>query len=121
MIIQGGTSWSTSTASAGPTSASAATAASRRSNDARSGRRRGDRRRHGAAGGAGVADAYTHMQLLWAGAGVRDDFGSGTAAAAVGGTTTIVDYVTAYRGETPAALRRGRAGPSCRRPTTACT
>jgi dihydropyrimidinase len=34
---------------------------------------------------------------------VSDDFDTGTRAAAVGGTTTIVDYVTAYRGEDPMA------------------
>jgi dihydropyrimidinase len=34
---------------------------------------------------------------------VSDDFETGTTAAAVGGTTTIIDYVTAYRGEDPLA------------------
>ena len=34
---------------------------------------------------------------------VSDDFRTGTIAAAIGGTTTIVDYVTAYRGEDPMA------------------
>jgi dihydropyrimidinase len=34
---------------------------------------------------------------------VSDDFDTGTRAAALGGTTTIVDYVTAYRGEDPLA------------------
>jgi dihydropyrimidinase len=63
----------------------------------------------------GGVDAHTHMQLPVGAVRVSDDFASGTAAAAVGGTTTIVDYVTAYRGEDPlAALKtwRGWAEPS---------
>jgi dihydropyrimidinase len=63
----------------------------------------------------GGVDAHTHMQLPVGAVRVSDDFASGTAAAAVGGTTTIVDYVTAYRGEDPlAALRtwQGWAEPS---------
>ncbi|MGH3442387.1 MAG: dihydropyrimidinase, partial [Nitriliruptorales bacterium] len=40
---------------------------------------------------------------------VSDDFESGSRAAAVGGTTTIIDYATAYRGEDPlAALQTWR-------------
>jgi dihydropyrimidinase len=47
---------------------------------------------------------------------VSDDFATGTAAAAIGGTTTIVDYVTAYRGEDPMdalATWRRWAEPAC--------
>lgn len=51
----------------------------------------------------GGVDAHTHMQLPVGNVRVSDDFASGTAAAAVGGTTTIVDYVTAYRGQDPLA------------------
>ena len=51
----------------------------------------------------GGVDAHTHMQLPVGAVRVSDDFASGTAAAAVGGTTTVVDYVTAYRGEDPLA------------------
>jgi dihydropyrimidinase len=51
----------------------------------------------------GGVDAHTHMQLPVGAVRSADDFASGTAAAAIGGTTTIVDYVTAYRGEDPLA------------------
>src|SRR5262245_65666764 len=43
------------------------------------------------------------MQLPVGSVRVSDDFATGTAAAAVGGTTTVIDYVTAYRGEDPLA------------------
>ena len=49
----------------------------------------------------GGVDAHTHLQLPVGRVRVSDDFASGTAAAAVGGTTTVIDYVTAYRGEDP--------------------
>src|SRR5579871_71239 len=51
----------------------------------------------------GGVDVHTHMNLPVGAVRVSDDFATGTAAAAVGGTTTIVDYVTAYRGEDPMA------------------
>jgi dihydropyrimidinase len=51
----------------------------------------------------GGVDAHTHMHLPVGAVRVSDDFASGTAAAAVGGTTTVIDYVTAYRGEDPLA------------------
>ncbi len=51
----------------------------------------------------GGVDAHTHLQLPVGRVRSSDDFASGTAAAAVGGTTTVVDYVTAYRGEDPLA------------------
>ena len=46
----------------------------------------------------GGVDAHTHLHLPVGNVRVSDDFETGTAAAAVGGTTTIIDYVTAYRG-----------------------
>jgi dihydropyrimidinase len=49
----------------------------------------------------GGVDAHTHMQLPVGAVRVSDDFASGTRAAAVGGTTTIIDYVTVMRGEDP--------------------
>jgi dihydropyrimidinase len=49
----------------------------------------------------GGVDAHTHMQLPVGAVRVSDDFATGTAAAAVGGTTTVIDYVTAYRGQDP--------------------
>jgi dihydropyrimidinase len=51
----------------------------------------------------GGVDAHTHLHLPVGSVRVSDDFATGTAAAAVGGTTTVVDYVTAYRGEDPLA------------------
>ena len=51
----------------------------------------------------GGVDAHTHLHLPVGAVRVSDDFRTGTIAAAVGGTTTIIDYVTAYRGEDPMA------------------
>jgi len=57
----------------------------------------------------GGVDPHTHMQLPTMGTVVADDFLSGTAAAAAGGTTTILDFVGPDRGESPLeALRRWR-------------
>lgn len=48
----------------------------------------------------GLIDAHTHLQC-WTGMDwTADSFGTGTRAAACGGTTTIVDYATADRGVT---------------------
>jgi dihydropyrimidinase len=49
----------------------------------------------------GGIDAHTHLHLPVGRVRVSDDFETGTRAAAIGGTTTIIDYVTAYRGEDP--------------------
>ncbi len=49
----------------------------------------------------GGIDAHTHLHLPVGSVRVSDDFDTGTRAAAIGGTTTIIDYVTAYRGEDP--------------------
>ncbi|MGD0895138.1 MAG: dihydropyrimidinase [Acidimicrobiales bacterium] len=58
----------------------------------------------------GGVDPHTHMQLAVGAVRVSDDFASGTKAAALGGTTTIIDYVTPERGEDPlAAAERWRA------------
>lgn len=48
----------------------------------------------------GFIDGHTHFDLSVAGTTTIDDFKSGTLAAIVGGTTTIVDYGTQYKGET---------------------
>jgi dihydropyrimidinase len=64
----------------------------------------------------GGVDVHTHLHLPVGHVRVSDDFDTGTRAAAVGGTTTIIDYVTAYRGEDPmAALDTWRrwAEPAC--------
>ena len=52
----------------------------------------------------GGVDAHTHMQLPVGKVRVSDDFESGTRAAAMGGTTTIIDYVTVDRGADPMAV-----------------
>jgi dihydropyrimidinase len=51
----------------------------------------------------GGVDVHTHLHLPVGAVRVSDDFDTGTRAAAIGGTTTIIDYVTAYRGENPLA------------------
>jgi len=64
----------------------------------------------------GGVDVHTHLHLPVGSLRVSDDFATGTAAAAIGGTTTIVDYVTAYRGEDPLdalATWRRWAEPAC--------
>ncbi len=48
----------------------------------------------------GFIDAHTHFDLHVAGTVTADDFATGTRAALRGGTTTIVDFGTQYRGET---------------------
>lgn len=47
----------------------------------------------------GFIDAHTHFDLEVAGTVTADDFASGTQAALVGGTTTIIDFATQYKGE----------------------
>jgi len=61
----------------------------------------------------GGVDVHTHLHLPVGAVRVSDDFDSGTRAAAIGGTTTIVDYVTAYGASNRSARSRpGVAGPS---------
>src|SRR5918911_2017882 len=47
----------------------------------------------------GAVDAHTHLDMEVGAARSSDDFTSGTVAAACGGTTTVIDFATAYRGE----------------------
>jgi len=64
----------------------------------------------------GGIDVHTHLHLPVGRVRVSDDFDTGTRAAAMGGTTTVVDYVTAYRGEDPLdalATWRSWAEPAC--------
>jgi dihydropyrimidinase len=64
----------------------------------------------------GGIDVHTHLHLPVGAVAVSDDFDTGTRAAAIGGTTTVVDYVTAYRGENPLdalATWRRLAEPAC--------
>jgi len=50
----------------------------------------------------GAVDVHTHLDMDVGITRSADDFLSGTQAAACGGTTTVVDFATAYRGQTPA-------------------
>jgi dihydropyrimidinase len=52
----------------------------------------------------GGVDAHTHFDLPFGGSFCSDDFGTGTRAAAFGGTTTCVDFAVQSYGET---LRQG--------------
>jgi len=52
----------------------------------------------------GGIDVHTHLDMPFMGATTADDFVSGTTAAAVGGTTSIVDFAIQKRGE---ALQAG--------------
>src|ERR671935_2352595 len=52
----------------------------------------------------GAVDVHTHMELPFGGTFASDDFATGTAAAAWGGTTTIVDFAVQTYGRT---LRAG--------------
>lgn len=48
----------------------------------------------------GFIDAHTHLDLSVAGTVTADDFATGTKAAVKGGTTTVIDFATQYKGET---------------------
>ena len=66
----------------------------------------------------GFIDAHTHFDLHVAGTVTVDDFASGTKAEIAGGTTTIVDFGTAYPGETLNEgldnwFEKAKAGCSC--------
>jgi dihydropyrimidinase len=47
----------------------------------------------------GGIDPHTHMELPFGGTFSSDDFRTGTVAAALGGTTTIIDFAVQYHGE----------------------
>ena len=60
----------------------------------------------------GFVDAHVHLQMTIGDITSTDDFASGTIAAACGGTTTIVDFSSNYRGDEllqGAASRRAEA------------
>ena len=48
----------------------------------------------------GFIDGHTHLDLPVAGTVTADDFASGTTGAVCGGTTTVVDFATQYKGDT---------------------
>jgi dihydropyrimidinase len=50
----------------------------------------------------GAVDVHTHLDMEVGATRAADDFISGTTAAACGGTTTVLDFATAYRGESVA-------------------
>src|SRR4029077_7378163 len=52
----------------------------------------------------GGIDVHTHMKLPFGGTFAKDDFFTGTRAAAFGGTTTIVDFAVQSKGK---SLRDG--------------
>ncbi len=54
----------------------------------------------------GGIDAHTHFELPVGDIATADDFASGSRAAILGGTTTVIDYATQFKGET---LRQGLA------------
>ena len=47
----------------------------------------------------GFIDAHTHFDLEAAGTVTADDFDTGSRAALLGGTTTVIDFATQYHGE----------------------
>jgi dihydropyrimidinase len=47
----------------------------------------------------GGVDAHTHMEMPFGGTRASDTFETGTRAAAIGGTTSIVDFVVQYPGD----------------------
>ena len=47
----------------------------------------------------GGIDPHTHMELPFGGTFASDDFETGTRAAAIGGTTTIIDFAVQYHGQ----------------------
>ena len=58
----------------------------------------------------GAVDVHTHMDLPFGGSFCSDDFGTGTRAAAFGGTTTIVDFALQDYGEPARRARSLREG-----------
>src|SRR5258707_11863570 len=48
----------------------------------------------------GGIDVHTHLDMPFGGTTSSDDFETGTRAAAVGGTTTLIDFAIQYKGQT---------------------
>ena len=79
------------------------------------GRRRRGARRERAAGDAGAVDVHTHLDWEFGTARTVDTFGSGTMAAAFGGTTSVIDFANQSHGASPLGGPRGLA-PALREP-----
>ncbi len=64
----------------------------------------------------GAVDAHTHMELPFGGTHASDTFDTGTRAAAIGGTTTIIDFAVQRTGEVVQdglAAWHGKAAGNC--------
>ncbi|WP_392507903.1 dihydropyrimidinase [Naumannella halotolerans] len=64
----------------------------------------------------GGIDAHTHMEMPFGGSFASDTFETGTTAAAIGGTTSIVDFVVQYPDQRPLDqyhLWQEKAGGNC--------
>ncbi|GIE74360.1 dihydropyrimidinase [Actinoplanes philippinensis] len=64
----------------------------------------------------GAVDAHTHMELPFGGTHASDTFDTGTRAAAIGGTTTIIDFAVQRYGEVVQdglAAWHGKADGNC--------
>jgi dihydropyrimidinase len=64
----------------------------------------------------GAVDAHTHMELPFGGTHASDTFDTGTRAAAIGGTTTIIDFAVQRTGEVVQdglAAWHGKADGNC--------
>ena len=60
----------------------------------------------------GGVDAHTHVGIEFGAFRTRDDFATATRAAALGGTTTILEFALTGAGESPAEAVRRRIGES---------
>ena len=67
----------------------------------------------------GGFDPHTHLETPLKGTVTADDFYSGTVAAAMGGTTSIIDFPVQQKGQDPrVAPRTGTSAPTRRRLST---
>ncbi len=71
----------------------------------------------------GGVDVHTHLDMPFGGTVSADDYRTGTIAAAVGGTTTVIDFALQSRGHTMSeALKPGwLKAPARPASTTGCT
>ena len=72
----------------------------------------------------GGIDVHTHLDMPFGGTTSADDYLTGTRAAAIGGTTTVIDFALQSRGHTLAealATWDAKAVRARRASTTGCT